>query len=104
MALVTSSDKHRMASGTAARQRLGYSGALVGKVETGERAPSEDFAQGCDQAFPEAGGLFGRIYQLARRLGRRLSLLVHRMGRLRAARDFAAFVAAAADSRLAADR
>jgi hypothetical protein len=33
----------------------------------GERAPSQDFAQGCDQAFPEAGGLFGRIYQLARR-------------------------------------
>ena len=37
-------------------QRLGYSGALVGKVEVGERAPSQDFAQGCDQAFPEAGG------------------------------------------------
>jgi transcriptional regulator with XRE-family HTH domain len=48
-------------------QRLGYSGALVGKVEVGERAPSQDFAQGCDQAFPEAGGLFARIYQLARR-------------------------------------
>ena len=48
-------------------QRLGYSGAQVGKVEMGERAPSQDFAQGCDQAFPEAGGLFGRIYQLARR-------------------------------------
>jgi transcriptional regulator with XRE-family HTH domain len=48
-------------------QRLGYSGALVGKVEVGERAPSQDFADGCDQAFPEAGGLFGRIYQLARR-------------------------------------
>jgi transcriptional regulator with XRE-family HTH domain len=48
-------------------QRLGYSGALVGKVEVGERAPSQDFAQGCDQAFPEAGGLFGRLYQLARR-------------------------------------
>ncbi len=48
-------------------QRLGYSGAQVGKVEMGERAPSPDFAQGCDQAFPEAGGLFARIYQLARR-------------------------------------
>jgi transcriptional regulator with XRE-family HTH domain len=48
-------------------QRLGYSGAQVGKVETGERAPSQDFAQGCDQAFPEAGGLFARIHQLARR-------------------------------------
>jgi DNA-binding XRE family transcriptional regulator len=48
-------------------QRLGYSGAQVGKVETGERSPSQDFAQGCDQAFPEASGLFGRLYQLARR-------------------------------------
>jgi transcriptional regulator with XRE-family HTH domain len=48
-------------------QRLGYSGAQVGKVEMGERAPSQDFAQGCDQAFPETGGLFARIYQLARR-------------------------------------
>jgi transcriptional regulator with XRE-family HTH domain len=48
-------------------QRLGYSGALVGKVEMGERAPSQGFAQGCDQAFPEAGGLFARIHQLARR-------------------------------------
>ncbi|MDX6335914.1 MAG: hypothetical protein QOG05_3254 [Streptosporangiaceae bacterium] len=48
-------------------QRLGYSGAQVGKVEMGERAPSQDFAQGCDVALPEAGGLFARIYQLARR-------------------------------------
>ena len=48
-------------------QRLGYSAAQVGKVETGERAPSQDFAQGCDQVFPDAGGLFARIYQLARR-------------------------------------
>jgi transcriptional regulator with XRE-family HTH domain len=48
-------------------QRLGYSGAQVGKVEMGERAPSQDFAQGCDQAFAESGGLFGRIYELARR-------------------------------------
>ncbi len=48
-------------------QRLGYSGAQVGKVETGERAPAQDFAEACDQTFPDAGGLFGRIYQLARR-------------------------------------
>src|ERR1035438_8623033 len=48
-------------------QRVGYSGAQVGKVETGDRAPSVDFAQNCDQALPEAGGLFGRIYELARR-------------------------------------
>jgi transcriptional regulator with XRE-family HTH domain len=48
-------------------QRLGYSGAQVGKVEIGERAPSEDFAKGCDEVFAEAAGLFGRIHQLARR-------------------------------------
>jgi transcriptional regulator with XRE-family HTH domain len=48
-------------------QRLGYSGAQVGKVEMGERAPSQDLAQGCDQAFPETAGLFTRIYHLARR-------------------------------------
>ncbi|MGI8450133.1 MAG: helix-turn-helix domain-containing protein [Streptosporangiaceae bacterium] len=48
-------------------QRLGYSGAQVGKVEIGERAPAEDFAEACDRVFPDAGGLFGRIFQLARR-------------------------------------
>ena len=48
-------------------QRLDYSGAQVGKVEMGERAPSADFAQRCDQALPETGGLFARIYELARR-------------------------------------
>jgi len=48
-------------------QRLGYSGAQVGKVETGERAPAQDFAEACDRAFPDTGGLFGRLYQLARR-------------------------------------
>lgn len=48
-------------------QKVGYSGAQVGKVETGERAPSQDFAEGCDRAVPEACGLFLRLYQLARR-------------------------------------
>jgi transcriptional regulator with XRE-family HTH domain len=48
-------------------QRVGYSGALVGKVETGDRAPSLDFAQHCDRALPDMGGLFVRIYELARR-------------------------------------
>lgn len=48
-------------------QRLGYSGAQVGKVEIGERAPAQDFVEACDRAFPDAGGLFGRIQQLARR-------------------------------------
>lgn len=47
-------------------QRLGYSGALVGKVETSDRAPSLDFAEGCDRALPTADGLFGRLYELAR--------------------------------------
>ena len=48
-------------------KQVGYSGAQVGKVETGERAPSKDFAQNCDEALPEAGGLFTRLYALARR-------------------------------------
>jgi transcriptional regulator with XRE-family HTH domain len=48
-------------------QRVGYSGAQVGKIETGERAPSADFAEGSDRALPDAHGLFGRLYQLARR-------------------------------------
>jgi DNA-binding XRE family transcriptional regulator len=48
-------------------QRVGYSGAQVGKVETGERAPSPDFAQHCDRALPDAGGLFARLHALARR-------------------------------------
>lgn len=48
-------------------QRVGYSGAQVGKVETGERAPSPDFAHRCDAALPQMGGLFARIYELARR-------------------------------------
>src|ERR1700726_641722 len=43
-------------------QRVGYSAAQVGKVETGERAPSLDFAQGCDAALPDVGGAFARIY------------------------------------------
>jgi transcriptional regulator with XRE-family HTH domain len=48
-------------------QRVGYSGAQVGKVETGERAPSGEFAQRCDDALPGAGGLFIRVHALARR-------------------------------------
>lgn len=47
-------------------QRVGYSAAQVGKVETGDRAPSLDFAEGCDGAL-DTGGLFARIYELARR-------------------------------------
>ncbi len=48
-------------------QKVGYSGAEVGKVETSERAPSQDFAEGCDRVMPDARGLFQRLYQLARR-------------------------------------
>ena len=45
-------------------QKVGYSGAQVGKVETGERTPSRDFVEYCDRALPDAGGLFARIYEL----------------------------------------
>jgi transcriptional regulator with XRE-family HTH domain len=48
-------------------QHIGYSAALVGKVETGERAPSQDFASRCDQALPGADGLLSRICALTRR-------------------------------------
>jgi transcriptional regulator with XRE-family HTH domain len=48
-------------------QRIGYSAALVGKVETGERAPSRDFAKRCDQALPSADGLFARLHALTQR-------------------------------------
>jgi transcriptional regulator with XRE-family HTH domain len=48
-------------------QRIGYSAALVGKVETGERAPSRDFAKRCDQALPSADGLFVRLHALTQR-------------------------------------
>jgi transcriptional regulator with XRE-family HTH domain len=47
-------------------QRIGYSGTLIGKVEIGERAPSEDLAGRCDEAL-ETKGLLPRIYDLARR-------------------------------------
>jgi len=47
-------------------QLIGYSAALVGRVELGERSPSLDFAEGCNRALPAAGGLFGRLYELAR--------------------------------------
>ncbi len=43
-------------------QRIGYSAALVGRVELGERAPSLDFAAGCDRTMPTADGLFGRLF------------------------------------------
>jgi transcriptional regulator with XRE-family HTH domain len=47
-------------------QRIGYSPTMVGKIETGERAPSADVAGRCDEALG-ANGLLIRIYDLARR-------------------------------------
>jgi transcriptional regulator with XRE-family HTH domain len=46
---------------------LSFSGDLVGKVETCERAPTPEFATGCDSVFPHFGGLFTRLIGLARR-------------------------------------
>lgn len=62
----------RLAAGLSQEQlgkRLGFSGDLVGKIETGERRPKPEFVAACDEAFPAANGLFGRIYDLARRSG-----------------------------------
>lgn len=55
-------------------QRLGYSGAQVGKVEIGERAPAQDFAEACDRAFP--GWPIRTDPSASPPLGRRLSLVV----------------------------
>jgi ribosome-binding protein aMBF1 (putative translation factor) len=35
---------------------LGYHKSQVSRVERGLRAPSEQFAEGCDRAFPNRGG------------------------------------------------
>jgi transcriptional regulator with XRE-family HTH domain len=48
-------------------RRLSFSADLVGKVETNERAPTPEFAAGCDDGFPQMDGLFGRLLGLARR-------------------------------------
>jgi transcriptional regulator with XRE-family HTH domain len=48
-------------------RELSFSGDLVGKIETCERAPSPDFAAGCDSVFPHFDGLFTRLVGLARR-------------------------------------
>jgi transcriptional regulator with XRE-family HTH domain len=47
-------------------QKIGYSGTMVGKIETGERAPSEDLAERSDQVL-DTNGLLVRVYDLARR-------------------------------------
>jgi|SRR5450755_1426350 transcriptional regulator with XRE-family HTH domain len=46
---------------------LNFSGDLVGKIETCERAPTPAFATGCDGLFPHLDGLFTRLLGLARR-------------------------------------
>lgn len=50
-------------------QRINFSGDMVGRVETCERAPTDVFALGCDEVFPHLDGLFTRILELARRSG-----------------------------------
>lgn len=60
----------RLAAGMSQDQlgrTLSFSGDMVGKVETGERAPSADFSARCDTAFPHLDGLFTRLLGLARR-------------------------------------
>jgi transcriptional regulator with XRE-family HTH domain len=60
----------RVAAGMSQDQlgrELSFSGDLVGKIETCERAPTRDFATGCDSVFPHLDGLFSRLMGLARR-------------------------------------
>jgi len=60
----------RLAAGLSQDQlgrELNFSGDLVGKVETSERAPAPGFAAGCDAVFPHLDGLFSRLLGLARR-------------------------------------
>ncbi len=54
---------YRTAAGLSQEQlgeKVGYSGALVGAVETARRIPTEDFAQRCDAAL-DAGGALARV-------------------------------------------
>ena len=48
-------------------RELSFSGDLVGKIETCERAPTRDFAARCDGVFGHLDGLFMRLVDLARR-------------------------------------
>jgi transcriptional regulator with XRE-family HTH domain len=60
----------RLAAGMSQDQlgrTLSFSGDLIGKIETCERAPSPEFAAGCDAVFPHFDGLFTRLVALARR-------------------------------------
>lgn len=46
-------------------KRIGYSGEMVSKVETGKNRPSPEFASAADTAFPEMGGLFADLMKEA---------------------------------------
>lgn len=47
-------------------KRIGFSGEMVSKVETGRNAPSPDFADGLDlHAFPELEGVFKELLDRA---------------------------------------
>lgn len=46
-------------------KRIGYSGEMVSKVETGKNRPSPEFAAAADTAFPEMGGLFADLMKEA---------------------------------------
>jgi hypothetical protein len=41
--------------------------SLVAKIESGDRVPTRDFAQLCDETFPHANGRFVRLWPLALR-------------------------------------
>jgi hypothetical protein len=45
---------------------VGYHASQVSRVERGVRTPSEQFAQGCDRAFPARGGWFYGFYRESR--------------------------------------
>jgi transcriptional regulator with XRE-family HTH domain len=47
-------------------KRIGYSGSFISDVERGDRSPSEDFGQRCDEAFG-LPGTFVRLYEDLRR-------------------------------------
>lgn len=46
--------------------RIGYDPGAISRIENGRRAPTELFAQMCDQAFPERGGWFSEFYAESR--------------------------------------
>jgi hypothetical protein len=62
--------RSRLAAGMSQDQLgrgLNFSGDLVGKIETCDRAPTPAFAAGCDSLFPHLDGLFTRLLGLTRR-------------------------------------